>query len=141
MKYIEGDISLELSNILDEKLSKMLGLIFEFNSEIISEITCDFPSVISNSKELRDSLVEKINLYIEMYEKIKIIEVFESEVDKELVKDFNKELGALIKVGKSLVKGIKEQDSKVLKESIIVFEMLIKAYDEEVSMVGDYDFI
>ncbi|MGL4656251.1 MAG: hypothetical protein ACRCWM_10260 [Sarcina sp.] len=141
MKYIEGDISLKLSGILDKKLSEMLVLIFEFNSEIISEINYDFPSVISNSIELKESLVEKINLYSEMYEKIKIIGEFEFEVDKELVRDFNGELDELIKVSKKLTQGIKKSEVDILRDTIIEFEELCKDYDEEIVMAGDYEFI
>lgn len=132
MKYVEGDISLELSNILDKKLAKMLILIFEFNSEIIGEINYDFPSVISTSKELRESLVEKISLYSEMYNKIKITEEFEGEMDNKLIKEFNEELDALITVSTNLIEGIEEKETDILKKNIVEFERLCKGYDEKV---------
>lgn len=132
MKYVEGDISLELSNILDKKLAKMLILIFEFNSEIIGEINYNFPSVISTSKELRESLVEKISLYSEMYNKIKITEEFEGEMDNKLIKEFNEELDALITVSTNLIEGIEEKETDILKKNIVEFERLCKGYDEKV---------
>ena len=132
MEYINEDISLELSKVLDEKLRKMLILIFEFNSEIISEVNFDFPSVISTTKELRDSLAEKISLYSEMYNNIKIDDSFNLETDKNLVKKFNEELDSLISMSHNFIYGIENGNSDILKENIIEFEKLCKDYDEEI---------
>ena len=139
MEYINEDISLELSKVLDEKLRQMLVLIFEFNSEIISEVNFDFPSIISTSKELRDSLAEKISLYSEMYEKIKISHDFILETDKELVRRFNKELDSLIMVSNNFIDGIEKRNSDILKENILEFESLCKDYDEKVVKARVYN--
>ena len=132
MKYIKDDISLELARVLDDRLRKMLILIFEFNSEIISEVNFDFPSVILTTKELRDSLTEKIGLYREMYNNIKIDDSFNLETDKNLVKKFNEELDSLISVSNNFIYGIENRNSDILKDNIIEFEKLCKDYDEEI---------
>ena len=132
MKYIKDDISLELARVLDDRLRKMLILIFEFNSEIISEVNFDFPSVILTTKELRDSLTEKIGLYSEMYNNIKIDDSFNLETDKNLVKKFNEELDSLISVSNNFIYGIENGNSDILKDNIIEFEKLCKDYDEEI---------
>ncbi|MGL4759843.1 MAG: hypothetical protein ACRCWG_00035 [Sarcina sp.] len=139
MKYIEGDISLKLSNILDKKLETMLSLIFEFNSEVISEINYEFPSVASQSTEFKESLIEKIILYSEMYEKIKINEVFDLEIDKSLVLDFNRELDEFKSVSDGIVKGIEKSDVDLIKKHMVSFESICKEYNEEIILAGDYD--
>ena len=141
MRYIEGDISLELANILDKKLGKLLGLIFEFNSEIIGEITCEFPSIVTVSKELNESLIEKIELYSEMFVGLKISEGFSLEIDRNLSGEFNNEVSALIAISYKLAKGIENSSLDELENSISEFEDICKEYNEEIILVGDYDSI